>query len=206
MQWLQRTFLTGFFVIVPLGISIAALVWIFGVVDGVMGPLYERWLGREIPGLGVATTIALVWLVGVLATNVIGRRLLARTEAYLLKVPIFRTVYAPVKQLADAFSPDNQYGFKCVVMVEDPKRGFVIGFLTQEFALDRGDGSEPFVAVYVPTNHLYLGDIFIYPSVQVSFLDLTVEEGVRVFLTGGMALGSHVRARRLDDRVKQMRM
>ena len=206
MQWLRRTFLTGFFVIVPLGISIAAVVWIFGVVDGVMGPLYERWLGREIPGLGALTTIALVWLVGVLATNVIGRRLLARTEAYLLRVPIFKTIYAPVKQLAVAFSPDNQYGFKCVVMVEEPKRGFVIGFLTQEFILDRGEGPEPLVAVYVPTNHLYLGAVLIYPRDQVSFPDLTVEEGVRIFLTGGMALGSRMRARRVDDRMKQMRM
>ena len=206
MQWLRRTFLTGFFVIVPLAISIAALVWIFGVVDGFMSPLYARWLGREIPGLGAITTMVLVLLVGVIATNVLGRRLLATTEAYLMRVPIFRTIYAPVKQLVVAFSPDNQYGFKCVVMVEDLKRGFVLGFLTQEFTLDRGDGPEPLVAVYVPTNHLYLGDILIYGRDKVSFPDLTVEEGIRVFLTGGMAIASRLRARRDDDSMKQVRL
>ncbi len=55
-----------------------------------------------------------------------------------MHVPVFRTVYAPVKQLIDAFSPDNELGFKRVVLVEDPARGFVLGFLTREFTVDRG--------------------------------------------------------------------
>ncbi len=74
------------------------------------------------------------------ATNVIGRRVLARAESWLLLIPVFRTIYAPVKQLVVAFSPDNEYGFKRVVMVEDPSRGWVMGFLTKEFTVDRGRG------------------------------------------------------------------
>jgi uncharacterized membrane protein len=111
-----------------------------------------------------------------------------------MKVPVFRTVYAPVKQLIVAFSPDNEFGFKRVVLVEDPRRGFVLGFLTREFTLDRGQGPEAHVAVYVPTNHLYLGDVLVFPADRVSFPDLTVEQGIRVFLTGGMALSTRVRA------------
>jgi uncharacterized membrane protein len=199
MQWLRRSFIAGFFVTVPLVISVAALVWIFQVVDGFVGPLYTRWLGREVPGLGLATTALGVLLVGVVATNVIGKRLLLRAETYLLRVPVFRTIYAPVKQLVAAFSPDNESGFKRMVIVEDPKRGFVLGFLTREFTLDRGHGPEPMVAVYVPTNHLYLGDVFVYPRAQASFPDLTVEQGVRVFLTGGMALGPRMRAEGSGD-------
>ncbi len=75
------------------------------------------------PGLGILTTALLVLAVGALATNVIGKRVLQRAESYLLRVPVFRTIYAPVKQLVVAFSPDNEYGFKRVVMVEDA-RGF----------------------------------------------------------------------------------
>ena len=118
----------------------------------------------------------MVLAVGALATNVIGRRVVARGE-WLMRVPVFRTIYAPVKQLVVAFSPDNEYGFKRVVMVEDPQRGMVMGFLTKEFTVDRGSGPEPLVAVYVPTNHLYLGDIVIYPRSSVFFPDVTVEEG-----------------------------
>lgn len=191
-QWLRRRFITGFFVTVPLILSVAALVWGFRVVDGFTAPLYQRALGRDVPGLGLATGAVAVLLVGVLATNVIGRRVLQRLEHWLLLVPVFRTVYAPVKQLIAAFSPDNETGFKQVVLVEDAQRGIVMGFLTREFTVADASGTRPMAAVYVPTNHLYLGDVFIYPRERLRFPDLSVEEGIRILLTGGMALPGRV--------------
>ena len=188
MPWLRRSFIAGFFVTVPLFISVAAFIWIFNVVDGLTTPFYDRLLGRRIPGLGIVTTAVAIMLVGVFATNVIGRRVLQWTEGWLLRVPVFRTIYAPVKQLIAAFSPDNESGFKRVVMIEDPRRGYVLGFLTSEFTVDRGRGPEPLLAVYVPTNHLYLGDIVLCERERATFPDITVEDGIRIFLTGGMAL------------------
>jgi uncharacterized membrane protein len=193
MSWLRRSFVTGFFVLVPLFISVAAIVWMFGLVDGWTTPLYDRMLGRRIPGLGLLSTAAVILLVGVFARNVIGRRVLQRTEGWLLRVPVFRTVYAPVKQLVAAFSPDNEAGFKRVVLVEDPARGIVLGFLTREFTVDRGNGPEALIAVYVPTNHLYLGDIVIFERSRATFPDISVEDGIRIFLTGGMALPPKMR-------------
>lgn len=193
MSWLRRSFIAGFFVTVPLFISVAALVWLFQLVDDSTRPISRRILGQEVPGLGVLVTAAIILAVGAVATNMFGRRVLQRAEHYLLQVPVFKTVYAPVKQLIVAFSPDNEAGFKKVVLVEDPRRGMLLGFLTKEFVLDRGRGVEPVVAVYVPTNHLYLGDIVVYPREQIVFPDLSVEEGIRIFLTGGMALPNDVR-------------
>lgn len=193
MQWLRRRFIAGFFLTVPLFISIAALVWIFNVVDGATTPLYDRVIGRRIPGLGTASTAAVILLVGIFATNVIGRRVLQRAEGYLLRVPVFRTIYAPVRQLVAAFSPDNEAGFKRVVLLEHPQRGFALGFLTREFTVDRGGEPQALIAVYVPTNHLYLGDIVICERERASFPDIPVEEGLRIFLTGGMALPPRVR-------------
>ena len=206
MQRLRRFFITGFFVIVPLFISVYALVKIFEVVDGLTTPLYDQLLHRRVPGLGTLTTVIVILLTGLFATNVIGRRVLQRTEGWLLRVPLFRTIYAPVKQLVVAFSPDNEYGFKRVVMVEDPKRGFLLGFLTREFTVERGRGAESMLAVYVPTNHLYLGDIVICERDHATFPDISVEEGIRIFLTGGMAIPLRVRGLRGDDRVKEFRV
>jgi uncharacterized membrane protein len=183
------------FITVPLVISVAALVWIFGIIDGFTAPLATRVLGQEVPGLGILLTLLVVLLVGVVAANVIGRRVLARAESWLMMIPVFRTIYAPVKQLVVAFSPDNEYGFKRVVLVEDPARGMVMGFLTKEFTVDRGTWREELVAVYVPTNHLYLGDIVLVPRERVSYPDLTVEEGIRIFLTGGMSLPGKIASR-----------
>jgi uncharacterized membrane protein len=205
MQWLRRSFITGFFVMVPLFITVAAFVWLFGIVDGATSPLYDRWLGRRVPGLGVITTALAILLVGAIATNVIGKRVLQRGESYLLRLPVFRTIYAPVKQLVVAFSPDNEFGFKRVVLIED-KQGLALGFLTKEFTVDRGSGPEPMLAVYVPTNHLYLGDVVICDRARATFPEITVEEGIRIFLTGGMALPGRVKGHRGDDRVKDFRV
>jgi len=205
MQSLRRSFIAGIVVMVPLVISVAALVWIFGIIDGFTRPLAETLLGPEVgaagravaAGTGILVTLAIVLLVGAFATNVIGRRVLARAEGWLLLIPIFRTIYAPVKQLVVAFSPENEYGFKRVVMVEDPSRGWVIGFLTREFTVDRGRGAEAMMAVYVPTNHLYLGDIVLCARERAFFPDIAVDEGIRIFLTGGMSLPGHVESSRL---------
>src|SRR5690349_21205848 len=194
MGWLRRKFLTGLVVTVPLLITVVALVWMFRFIDGVARPIALFWLGREVPGLGVLMTAAFILTVGVIATNVIGRRMLQRTEGWLLNVPLFKTVYAPVKQLVAAFSPDSESGFKKVVIVEDARRGMVMGFLTREFTIDRGQGAEAVIAVYVPTNHLYLGDVIVCRRDQAIFPELSVEEGIRIFLTGGMALPDAVKS------------
>ncbi len=196
LPWLRRSFITGFFVTVPLVVSVVAIVWVVRWADGLTSGLGERLLGRHVPGLGLVTTALIVLAAGALATNVFGRRILQRGEQLLLHVPLFRTIYAPVKQLISAFSPDNEGGFKRVVLVEDAARGYLLGFLTKEFIVDRGSGPETLLAVYVPTNHLYLGDIIVCAPDRATYPDMSVEEGIRVFLTGGMGLPSRLRVRR----------
>ncbi|HKT82043.1 MAG TPA: DUF502 domain-containing protein [Vicinamibacterales bacterium] len=197
MQWLRRSFIAGFFVTVPLVISVAAFIWLFRLVDGLANPLFKRFLGTPPPGLGIITTAAGIVIVGAVATNVIGRRVLQQGEGYLLRIPVFRTIYAPVKQLVVAFSPDNESGFKRVVMMQSGT-GYALGFLTKEFTADRGHGPEPMLAVYVPTNHLYLGDIVVCERAKATFPDISVEEGIQIFLTGGMAIPSRL-ARHSDS-------
>jgi uncharacterized membrane protein len=194
-QWLRRRFIAGFFVTVPLVVSVAALVWIFGIIDDLTSPLATRLVGRAAPGFGILIMVLFVLVVGAVATNVIGRRILGRAEQLLTRVPVFKTIYSPVKQLVAAFSPDNEYGFKRVVMVEDERGGLVMGFVTKEFTVDRGKGPEQLIAVYVPTNHLYLGDIVLYPRERAFYPDVTVEAGIRIFLTGGMSLPGRIESR-----------
>jgi uncharacterized membrane protein len=192
--WLRRTFIAGFFVTVPLAVSLIALVWSFRLIDGLASGPAERLFGRHIPGLGIAIGTVLILVVGALARNMFGRRILQKGEQLLLHVPLFSAIYQPVKQLLAAFAPDNEYGFKHVVLVTDPAGKAVMGFLTKEFTV-QGPGGEatPMAAVYVPTNHLYLGDVVICRPDQVSYPDLTVEQGIRIFLTGGMALPERMR-------------
>jgi uncharacterized membrane protein len=192
IQWLRARLLAGFFIMVPLLVSLAALYWIFSIIDRFTATLAGEQAGpatrAAVAALGIITTMLVVLTVGAVATNVIGRRVLNRAESWLMMIPVFRTIYAPVKQLVVAFSPDNEYGFKRVVLVEDSARRWVMGFLTKEFTINRGQGPERLIAVYVPTNHLYIGDVVIFPRERAVFPDLDVEEGIRIFLTGGMSL------------------
>jgi uncharacterized membrane protein len=194
--WLRRRFITGFFVAVPLIISVVALLWVFHLIDDITGPFYDRFLGRHLAGLGVATTVLFVLAVGVVASNVIGKRLLSRAEGYLARIPVFRTIYSPVKQLLAAFSPDNESGFKRVVMLEDGAGVVRLGFLTKEFEVEPAGGgaSEGYAAVYVPTNNLYLGDVLVCRRRALRYPEIPVEEGVRIFLTGGMAMADRITA------------
>jgi uncharacterized membrane protein len=196
--WLRRSFVTGLIVTVPLVVTVVALVWLVQLADYVTQGLDQRLIGRRVTGLGIAVALAVVLAMGAFASNVLGKRILQRGDRLLLHVPLFRTIYAPVKQLISAFSPDNAAGFKKMVLVEHESGRFVLGFLTKEFRVDRGDGPEPMIAVYVPTNHLYLGDVVVCPASRATYPDLTVEEGIRVFLTGGMAIPGTIEAMRAD--------
>ena len=199
IQWLRARLLAGFFVMVPLLVSLAALYWIFSIIDRFTATLAGEQAGpatrAAVAGLGIVSTMLVVLAVGAVATNVIGRRVLNRAESWLMMIPVFRTIYAPVKQLVVAFSPDNEYGFKRVVLVEDAAQRWVMGFLTKEFTVNRGQGPERLIAVYVPTNHLYIGDVLIFPRERAVFPDLDVEEGIRIFLTGGMSLPGDIASR-----------
>lgn len=193
LQWLRRSFIAGFFVTVPLVVSVVAIVWAFRFADGVTRAIGERLFGTPWPGLGLLVTAGAILAIGALATNVFGRRVLERSDELLQHVPLFKNIYAPVKQLISAFSPDNDSGFKRMVLVQDDQRGAMLGFLTKEFVVDRGRGPEQMLAVYVPTNHLYLGDIVICPPERAAYPNLTVEEGIRIFLTGGTSVPEKMR-------------
>jgi uncharacterized membrane protein len=203
LTWLRRRFVTGLFLTIPLVVSVVALGWLIQFADARTARVSEWLFGFHVYGAGIVVAALAVLLIGIFAANVMGQRIVASTEGLLMHVPVFRTVYGPIKQLIEAFSPDNAAGFKRVVLIDDASRGLVLGFLTREFTADRGHGPEPMLAVYVPTNHLYLGDVLVVPRERAVYPDLTVEQGLRVFLTGGVALPDAIDAAAVDAAERQ---
>lgn len=186
-SWFKVRFIAGFFVTVPVVVT-AYVLWIFyREVDGVLSPVYEQMVGRHVPGLGFLTAVVIIFLVGVIATNVVGRRVLQWGERLLRWVPIFGRVYPAVKDLIEAFSPRRRSGFREFVIVEHPREGmYAYGFRTGEVQVE-GAKPETLVTVFVPTNHLYLGDILLVPRDGVLPTGLTIEEGIRIILSAGTA-------------------
>ena len=184
----QIKFVTGLVVIIPIAVTVWTFWELFTFVDGLLGPVLSDTLPFHIPGLGLLVAILLVLLMGIFATNVVGRRILGWLDILLFRIPIFRNVYSAVKQLLNAFSPDNQVAFKEFVIVPNREKGnYCFGFLTGEVALQRVSGeSEPLVAVYVPTNHLYLGDIVLVRPEAIIRTRLTIPQGIQIVLSGGI--------------------
>lgn len=195
----KARFLTGLFIVVPLVLTIAAIVSFFNVIDRLLGDPLKGLVGEAIPGLGFLVSLAIVFLVGIVATTVVGKRLLDLGERLLLKIPIFKNVYTAVKQLIDAFNPANKTAFKKFVMVEYPRPGvYSFGFLTDRSTIRRPDGSvDPVLTVFIPTNHLYIGEIVLFRSSEVLDPGISIEEGIRLVLSGGTATPSDLNARSL---------
>jgi len=186
--WLKVRFITGFFVTVP-AVATAWILWIFwSKVDDILGPMYERIVGRPVPGLGFLTAVAIILLMGTIARNVVGRRVIAWGDMLLLKVPIYRRLYPSVKMLIDSFSPARRSSFKAVVLVQHPREGsWAFGFVTSEVLVEAPEGKAEMMTVFVPTNNLYLGDIIVVPRTDAIPTGLSVEEGIRIILSAGTA-------------------
>ncbi len=196
-NWLKVRFITGFFVTVP-AVATSWLLYVFwDNIDGFFSPMYERIFGRRIPGLGFLTAMVVIFVMGTIATNVVGRRILSRVERLFEHLPVFRSIYPSIKQLFESFSPQKRTSFKEVVLAEHPRKGeFVFGFVTSELLLDGPDGKLDMVTVFVPTNNLYLGDVIVLPRGETVTTGLTVEEGIRVILSAGTATPRRLPRRR----------
>jgi uncharacterized membrane protein len=193
---LRNRFITGLIILIPIVITVKSLSALFFYLDGLARPLTKRWVGEEVPGVGFVTTVAVVLLTGVLFSAGPLRRLLEGLDDVVESVPIVGTVYGTIKKVLEGFgSPRTREAFKRFVLARLPGRTSP-GFLTGSFTLRRRDGTEQALcSVYVPTNHLYVGDIVVVPAENVIETDLSVEDGVSVILSGGASMPA-----RLDEK------
>ncbi|HKX04420.1 MAG TPA: DUF502 domain-containing protein [Methylomirabilota bacterium] len=197
-NWVKSRFITGLFSTVP-AIATAWLLWVFwNAIDDFFSPVYTQMIGRRIPGLGFLTAVVIIFIMGTIARNVVGRRVLARIEMLFDHVPIFRSIYPSVKQLLESFSPQKLNSFKSVVLAEHPRKGeYVFGFVTSEVLIEGLEGKRAMVTVFVPTNNLYLGDVIVVPKEEMVPTGLTVEEGIRIILSAGTATPARLPRERL---------
>jgi uncharacterized membrane protein len=192
---LRRRFLAGLFVLIPGIITVSAIFWLFRFVDGLLSPFLDDMLGYHVSGLGFITAVVIVFIAGFISTNVFGKRIINLIERLFLNIPVFKGIYTAFKQLVDAFSPENNTSFKKFVIVEYPKQdAFAFGFLTKECTIrSEKNGRESCLrAVYIPTNNLYLGEIVLFREGDVFYTDLSIEEGIRIILSGGIATPSRI--------------
>ena len=191
---LRRLFLGGLVVLVPIVLTVNALTWLFRFLDGLAQPLAEALLGHALPGIGIAVTLATVLLAGFLFSFGPLKRLLGSLEQVVDAVPVVGLVYGTTKKVLSGIGgPGSENAFKRFVLARLPGRT-TPGFLTGTFTLRFKDGREyEACTVYVPTNHLYVGDVVVLPADDVIETDLSVEEGISLMLSAGSSVPRTIR-------------
>ncbi len=192
---LKRKFIAGLVITVPAVFTIMVIVWFFRLVDGILGILYDKILGYNVVGLGFVSAIALIFFIGVISTNFIGKWAIRFFENAIVRIPVFKGIYTAIKQLVDAFGPDSKSSFKNFVIVEYPRKdAFAFGFLTKECTLkENGSNKEVSLrAVYIPTNNLYLGEVVLVKEEDIFHTDIPIESGIKIILSGGLSAPSMI--------------
>ncbi len=196
---LRTTFLRGIGVIIPLGLTYWFFAALLNGVDGILSPLLVEWIGTRIPGLGFLSMLLIILLVGLLTRNLVGRLFFAWFENFLQSIPFVRAVYSAIKDLVNAFNIGGKSKtFRQVVMVEYPRKGlYCIGFVTNEMTF-RGRKRMEFVNVYIPNPpNPTSGFLVLVPRNEAVPLDLSIEDGLKLVLSGGIVVPHTLHAQRL---------
>jgi len=187
-SWLGRTlrrhFLTGVLVVVPIGATVLILVWIFTSIDNILQPAIQLIAGRPVLGVGFGITIVLIYLIGVIASNVGGKRLISYGESLLAKVPIVRPIYTSIKQILESFSTPSKFGLMQAVLVEFPRKGiWTIGFITNESSTQSGETQ---LNIFIPTSpNPTSGFLQIAREDEVIRTDIPVDEALKMIISAG---------------------
>lgn len=188
-SWVSKKFMTGCVVLFPVAVTFFITWWFIQFVDGFFSPLYEQ-LGIDIFGLGFVTSLIFVFLAGVFVSSWLGSTVFWIGEWFIKRMPFVKHIYSASKQISSAISPDqNTTAFKEVAIIRHPRVGeYAFGFITSYVVLQKDDGDEELCSVFVPTNHLYIGDILLVSSQDIIRPNLSIREGIEIIVSGGMTM------------------
>src|SRR5574341_337688 len=197
MSWLQgmrRYFLTGLLVLVPAWGTFLILQALFATLDGLIGSLLGRTVMSEIPGLGLATFVVLIFTGGVLATHLLGQRVLRWTDRRLEGIPVVGSIYLTLKGVTDLFKCRERFGRSAVVIFPFPRRGlWALGFVmgqppaAVQAAVSRTLTLGPMAMVFVPTAiHPFTGYLAFIPKADVFPVNLPAEEAIKMEFSAGL--------------------
>lgn len=192
----KRVLITGLVILVPVALTLFILVRLFRFMDGIFAPVLDRLIGFylpgfHIPGVGFLLTLLTIVLLGWLSTNVVGRTVINAVERLICRIPVAKSVYAATKGILEALSRDQQEAFKRVVLIEYPKsNSFVLAFVTASARWPQVDPrTADTLIVFVPTTpNPTSGFLLLVPRADAIELPITVEEGVRLVISGGLLM------------------
>jgi uncharacterized membrane protein len=212
---LRNRFITGVLLIMPFGVTLLVMRWLFGWMAGFLRPVFLKVVSLaarnpdlEIDGpgylnvaLSVLSILVLLWLVyfvGVVGHYVFGKRVIAAGESILLKIPLVRSIYAATKQVMHAISLPDKAAFRSVVLIEFPRPGIkAVGFLTGNIEDSTG---RKYCKIFIPTTPNPTSGFFeMVPVEDVLETDANVEDAFRMIISGGILSPEVLKVKKVSD-------
>jgi uncharacterized membrane protein len=183
---LKKYVLTGIATMVPLAATVYILLWITQWVDGISQPIIYAILGRNIPGLGLLITFAILLLVGLFVSYTVGRKAAELVDDIMRKIPLSRSIYSIIKNISDTFLSENRE-FGKVVMVKFLPDVFAVGFLACRSPPEaEAATSTELFNVFVPTSpNPATGIVFMVSEDRIVPVDMNVDKGMEIILSAG---------------------
>ena len=191
LKHLRAKMFAGILVILPLGITFLILKFVFNTLDSILDPLIPNiniflfHRAFHLPGVGLISFLLLLYLIGLITTNVLGRKLINWGDRLFTAIPVVKNIYTSSKQLTDAFSATRKGSFRQAVFVEFPQEGnYVLGFVTNELTdLER----QTKMTVFIPTAFIPpQGFLLFLPKEKILPSQLTVEEAIKAIMSVGI--------------------
>jgi uncharacterized membrane protein len=190
---IRRVFVAGLLVLGPAALTVVVLVWLFRTLDGLLGPVLGDLTGRQIPGLGLVATILIVFLLGIVSRNMLGRRVVSAAERLVDRVPVASQLYSSTKEVVASIADRPADTVRRVVFFEYPRRGsWSVGFVTGSVkGSDLGPADTApegdLLTIFVPsTPNPASGYVVLVPREDTVESDMTMEQAVRLVISGGI--------------------
>jgi uncharacterized membrane protein len=192
MTWhhrIRRSFLTGLLVLVPAWGTFLILHALFSTLDGLIGSVFGEAAEAQVPGLGLATLLALILLTGVLATHFLGQRVLRWADERLERIPLVSSIYLTFKGMTDLFKFRERFGRRAIVVFPFPRQGlWALGFVMgPPPAVVQATVPAPLTMVFVPTAiHPFTGYLALVPQAKIVPINLPAEEAIKMEFSAGL--------------------
>jgi len=183
---LRTYFVAGLIVFLPVAITFSIIIWLFRLVDSFLGWALPSLFGWAFPGLGLALSVLVILVIGALATNVLGRRVVGFFERLMLRIPLARSIYSATKSISDTIFLQRRAAFRRPVLIEWPRKGGIyrLGFVTGEVSgVPEGRALNVFI---VATPNPTTGFLVFVPEAEAKPLAMSVEDALKIVISGGI--------------------
>lgn len=178
----------GLLVTLPIAITILVFKFFFDLLDPILQPLLQFLPGPRIPGLGIIALLVVVYAVGLIATQVVGRRLIDAAHQLMERIPVVRSIYGTTRSGVEMLSGAKGQPYRGVVLVDFPRPGMkAIGLVTAYLGtLNENE----MLSVYIPTTPVpSSGFLLLVPITETTPLDMSVDDALKIIISGGILSG-----------------